>query len=398
MPNSEYVFNRQVTSTQYGLPGRAKRGWGPDTREGDLSPEELAANRTDQVVDAATHLFRDAEYYQEREVDLSNIRVPLLSGVNWGAIHLHLRGSIDGYLKASSPFKYMYFVTGRHDLPFYYDEAVEIQQSFLDACLKGDDREGWLVPGKVPAVNLCVRRGDPGYSDPEAERKIFPRRMETEWPLARTRYTDYHLGLHRTLIVDQPHDQGKGTLGWEAPGGDVRFRTKPAEEEIEITGHPMARLSVALTGRDDSHPSELDLFVTLRHYNSHGQEIFYTGAAGDAVPVVRGWLRVSLRKTVDKPGPLGEVIPERNYYSADVLEITLGQVYTVDVEIWPTSVVLLPGETLELQISSNDSDNAGVFGHDHPQDRPLEKLFGYNELHIGPEYENFLRLPIIPAK
>ena len=73
-----------------------------------------------------------------------------LSAANWGGIHLHLRGNVMGYLGVSSQFKYLRFITGRHDIPFYYDEEVAVQNSFLDAFLKGDDREGWSVPGKVP--------------------------------------------------------------------------------------------------------------------------------------------------------------------------------------------------------------------------------------------------------
>lgn len=390
----EYVYNRQVASSQYGLPGRAKRNWGPDSLEGDLTPEELAANRADQHEDAARYRFRDEDYYQERDFDLSKVTVPILSGVNWGAISLHLRGSVLGYLGASSQFKYVYFLTGRHDIPFFYDESVKLQQSFLDACLKGEDREGWLVPGKVPPVNLCIRRGNPGYSDPEAERTTFPRRMEQEWPLARTQYTNYHLHPDGSLRVDKRAENT--SVKWEAPKGDVRFKTQPAEHEIEITGHPTARLSVAARSLNGSVPSEIDLFLTLRHYDASNQEIFYTGGQGDPVPVVRGWLRVSLRKTVRSPGPLCQIMPERNYYSAEVQKVVPGEIYTVDVEIWPTSVVLLPGETLELQISGSDGENVGVFGHDHSEDRPLERLLGYNEIHLGSQHDNFLRLPIIP--
>lgn len=322
--------------------------------------------------------------------------MPLLSGVNWGAIHLHLHGSVLGYVGAKSQFKYMYTMTGRHDLPFFYDECVELQRSFLDACLKGDDRKGWLVPGKVPSVNLCIRKGNPGYGNPEEERKTFPRRMENEWPLARTQYTDYHLLPDLTMSLQKP--RVKGAIKWEAPGDSVRFRSAPLSHEVEITGHPMARLSLALSPRGQSSPSEMDVFVTLRHYDASNQEIFYTGAAGEPIPVVRGWLRVSLRKTVDNPTPLSTFMPERNYYSTDRQEVAVGTVYTVDVEIWPTSVVLMPNETLELQISSSDSENVGVFGHNHREDRVLEKLEGYNELHFDPRYENFLRLPIIPQE
>lgn len=394
------MYNRQVASSQYGLPGKAERNWGPDTLEGSLTPEELAANRADQHEDAAQYRFRDEAYYQERDFDLSKVQVPLMSAVNWGAIHLHLRGSVMGYLGASSQFKYLYFLTGRHDLPFFYDESVELQRSFLDACLKGEDREGWLVPGKVAPVNLCLRRGNPGFSNPEAERRMFPRRTEQEWPLARTKYTDYHLHSDGTLGPDKPSKEA--VTKWEAltSGSSVRFKTTPAEEEIEITGHPWARLSVGASplNKSSTQPSEIDLFLTLRHYDAANQEIFYTGAAGDAVPVVRGWQRVSLRKTVTSPGVLGAIMPERNYYSTEVQEVVPRQVYNVDVEIWPTSVVLLPGETLELQVSGTDSENSGIFQHDHPEDRPREKLLGYNEIHIGPQHENFLKLPIIPEK
>ena len=295
----------------------------------------------------------------------------------------------------SSQFKYLYFLTGRHDLPFFTDEAVALQKSFLDACLKGEDREGWLAPGKHPAVNLCVRRGNPGYNDPVMERKTFPRRMENEWPIARTRYTDYHLLPDMTMSQNKKDE--KGLIKWKVPEDGVRFRTKPSEQEVEITGHSMARLSVALEPREGSSPSEMDLFVTHRHYDTSRTEIFYTGAVGDPYPVVRGWLRVSLRKAIEnEKGPLGQIITEQAFSGADVQQVTVGEIYTVDVEIWPTSVVLLPGEVLELQLSGSDSAGVHLFEHIHPEDRALEKLKGYNEIHLGPQHENFLRIPIIP--
>ena len=377
---------------QYGLPGRKDRIGGPGNLEGDLSPEDLAANLVFLPEEALNNAFIDDSFFKSKHCNIANVQVPVLTAANWGSIHLHLRGSVAGFMGASSNFKYIYFLTGRHDLPFFTDEAVELQTSFLDACLKGDDRKGWLVPGKVPPVNLCIRRGDPGHNNAEAERKVFPRRMEYEWPLARTTYTDFHLQPDGTLSLKKC--KGEGLVKWEAPEGGVRFRTKPLDDEVEITGHSMARLSVALARRESSSPSEIDLFVTLRHYDASGAEIFYTGAVGDAVPVVRGWLRVSLRETTKDP--LNGVISQQTFSSADVQEVVVGQVYTVDVEIWPTSVVLQPQETLELQVTGSDSEGVHVFQHSHPKDRPLEKLKGYNEIHFGGQYENFLRLPIIP--
>jgi hypothetical protein len=115
-----------------------------------------------------------------------------------------------GYLRAGSKLKYLRFITGRHDLPFFYEEEVKVQQSFLDAFLKGEDNIGWSIPGKVPAVDLSLRKGDPGHNNAEAELATFPRRTENEWPIKRTTYVDYHLSS--SLILSPKEDPTAGTL------------------------------------------------------------------------------------------------------------------------------------------------------------------------------------------
>ncbi|KIH93611.1 hypothetical protein SPBR_04301 [Sporothrix brasiliensis 5110] len=188
----QFWWNRQVITNQYGRPGRQARNWGPDTLEGDLSEDELAANRRDQTLDNAAHRFRDDAYYASKEYDMADIQVPLLSVGNWGGILLHLRGNVEGYVQAGARHKFLRMITGRHDLPFYYDEEVEVQRSFLDAFLKGEDRDGWTGPtadGRTVApVSLVLRKGDVGFNDAAAER-AYARREETEWPPARTQYT-----------------------------------------------------------------------------------------------------------------------------------------------------------------------------------------------------------------
>ena len=85
-PQGQFIAfwqNRQVFSNQYGLPGKSARKWGPDTIEGDLSPEELRKNRTDQISDNANNKFTDDPYYASREYKRSDIEVPMLSVANW---------------------------------------------------------------------------------------------------------------------------------------------------------------------------------------------------------------------------------------------------------------------------------------------------------------------------
>jgi predicted acyl esterase len=371
----QFWWNRQVITNQYGRPGRKASNWGPDTIEGDLSEEELARNRKDQNDDNRANRFRDDTYYASKEYDMGDIEVPLLSVGNWGGILLHLRGNIQGYLHAGSKFKYLRMITGRHDLPFYYEEEVEVQKSFLDAFLKGEDQVGWSQEGKVAPVSLVLRKGDVGFNDAEKE-KAYPRREENEWPPARTQYTEFFLTSALGLTRNE-HALGMEStkLSYRAMGTIqdpqlLQFTTEPFETETEITGHIVAHLNVSVSpDRAGPTPSDIDLFVTLRHIGPHGREIQYTGTAGDPVPLTKGWLRVSLREVNACHLKHGTWLPHRDYTSRNVLPVIQGEIYAVDVEIWPTNVVVDKGGKLVFEVASGDTQGSGIFLHNDPVDR-----------------------------
>ncbi|KAJ5320584.1 hypothetical protein PENANT_c033G01930 [Penicillium antarcticum] len=396
----KFWWDRQVVSNQYGLGGRAARNWGPDSIEGDLPEEELVRNRQDQTVDNVSNRFRDDLYYASKEYSMSDIKVPLLSVANWGGILLHLRGNVEGYTHAGSDLKYLRFITGRHDLPFYYKEEVELQRSFLDAFLKGEDRAGW-ADGTAPKVDMVLRKGDVGHNNAEAE-KAFPRRIEQEWPIARTQYTKFHLTSNNGLITSPPKESRSTKISYQALGNLenpqlVQFTTDAFETETEITGHIVAHLNVSMSANPGSEtPQDLDLFVTLRYISPAGTEVFYTGTAGDPVPLCKGWLRVSMRQ-VDPENPKHrEYLPHRNYYSTDAKPVIPGEVYPVDVEVWPTNVVVEKGGKIVLEIGSGDTQGSGIFQHNSPEDRSVERFQGQNHIHFGLA-ENYVTLPIIPS-
>ena len=369
-----FWWNRQVVTNQYGKGGRKARNWGPDTIDGDLTEEQLTQNRNDQQIDNAKNFFRNDPYYASKEYNMDDIKVPLLTVGNWGGILLHLRGNVEGYTNAGSKFKYIRFVCGRHDLPFYYHDEVEVQRSFLDAFLKGDDRVGWSVEGKVPPVDLVLRKGDVGFNSPETE-KTFPRRTEMEWPIARTQYTPFYLTSDKELTTAKPAQTSTTKLSYRALGTLenpqlIQFSTPPMESETEITGYIVAHLNVSITPDvGGSFPTDLDLFLTLRHISPEGREVFYTGTAGDGVPLCKGWLRVSLRK-VNKEHPKHRPwMPYRDYFSSDVLPVMPGEVYPVDVEVWPTNVVVEKGGKIVFEVSSGDTQGCGTFKHTEATDR-----------------------------
>jgi predicted acyl esterase len=377
----KFWWDRQVVSNQYGKPGKAARKWGPDTIEGDLTEEELVKNRQDQNDDNANNHFRDDTYYASKEYNMEDIEVPLLTVGNWGGILLHLRGNVQGYVNAGSELKYLRFVTGRHDLPFYYKEEVEVQRSFLDAFLKGDDRVGWATKGKLPPIDLILRKGDAGFNDAEAEKK-FLRRTEMEWPIARTQYTKYYLTPSRELSATEPQVSLPKKVSYRALGTMddpqlVQFSTPPFEKETEFTGHIVAHLNVSVSPDPaGATPTDIDLFLTLRHMSPEGKEISYTGTAGDAVPLCKGWLRVSLRKVNKEHAKHREYLPHRDYFSTDVQPVLPGEIYPVDVEVWPTNVVVEKGAKIVFEVASGDTQGCGMFQHNHPVDRydyPLER-------------------------
>lgn len=375
----KFWWNRQVITNQYGRPGRAAKNWGPDTIEGNLSEEELEKNRQDQTIDNAKYRFRDEPYYASKEYDMADIQVPLLSVANWGGILLHLRGNVEGWSQAGSELKYLRFITGRHDLPFYYSEEVEVQRSFLDAFLKGEDRVGWSEKGKVPTVDLVLRKGDVGFDNAEAE-KGYKRRQESEWPIARTDYTKYYLHPSKALSTKTPTERAK--LGYKALGNLenpslMQFTTEPFEQETEITGYVTAHLNVsAAADPTGPTPSDIDLFVTLRYISPDGKEVHYTGTAGDPIPLTKGWLRVSLRKVNTQHYRHRSYLPWRDYVSTDVQPVIPGEVYGVDVEIWPTNVVVEKGAKLIFEIASGDTQGSGIFQHNDPTDRYVEPETG----------------------
>jgi predicted acyl esterase len=108
-----------------------------------------------------------------------------------------------------------------------------------------------------------------GYNNPEGE-ALYHRRKESDWPLARTRYTKSFLTPDKKLVMSEP-ETTTCKLGYRALGGisdpqSISFRTAPFQTETEITSHIVVRLNISVS-KDPygSLPSDIGLFLTLRH-------------------------------------------------------------------------------------------------------------------------------------
>lgn len=230
---------------------------------------------------------------------------------------------------------------------------------------------------------MILRKGDVGFNNPEAEKKYI-RREESAWPIPGTKYTKFHLTSENTL-ESTPSAVSSKILSYNALGSlekpqAIQFTSAPFEQDTEITGHVTAHLNVSVSpdSVSTSAEKEIDLFLTLRYISPTGKEVSYTGTAGDPVPLTKGWLRVSLRKTASEHPRNSPYQPYREYRSTDVQEVKPDTVYGVDVEIWPTNVVAEKGGRIVLEVSSGDTQGSGIFTHTSEVDRYVEIQIEWN--------------------
>ena len=187
-------------------------------------------------------------------------------------------------------------------------------------------------------------------------------------------------------------------------GNGLTFKTPPLTEPLEITGPVAAKLTLS------SSTTDADVFLILRVFDPQGKEVTFIGSNDPRTPVALGWQRASHRKLDPKKS-----LPYRPYHTHDEAQpLKPDQAVDLDVEIWPTSIVVPPGYTIGLTLRGKDYENegpplalegvkytltgVGPFLHTHPQDRPPAIFDSVNTVHFAPGKQPYVLLPVIPAK
>ena len=387
----ENWYDMQVKTVQYGAGERGKRSrvhtelvCGPET----LPESELIKNRADFGAEIASHPMDD-DYHKSRSPKWDKITTPLFSAANWGGQGLHPRGNFEGFVRAAAKQKWLEAHGIEHWTHFYTDYGREQQLRFFDRFLHGK-KDGWA---KQPKVLLQVRHID----------KFVPR-AENEWPLKRTRWTKFYLDPSAmTLTPNKP--SGPVQLKFAAMGDGLVFLTPPLAKETEITGPSALKLFVS------SSTPDADIFVVLRVFTGDLKEIVFQGAIDPHTPVAQGWLRASHRKLDKKLSK-----PYRPYHTHDQKQpLKKDQPVELDIEVWPTSIVVPAGYRVGLSVRGKDYEYGGASGgklsnfknelkgcgpflHDDPRDRPSAIFDGTTSLHFGRGKAPYLLLPVIPPK
>jgi predicted acyl esterase len=381
-------YDMQVKTVQYGLGERGARSrvtgelvCGDET----LSDAQLAANRCNFGDEILAHPLDD-DWHRARSPRWDKVTVPFLSAANWGGQGLHPRGNFEGFLCAASKQKWLEAHGLEHWTHFYTDYGRRLQLRFFDHFLKGIDNG----QDDTPPVLLQVRHVD-----------RFVERTEQAWPIPRTRWTKLHLDPSAGTLEARPPSVA-ASHAFDAMGDGITFLAPPCARETEVTGPLALRIVVSSTTTD------ADLFAVFRVFTPDLREVVFMGAIDPHTPVAQGWLRASHRAL--DPALSTEWRP---YHRHDRPEpLVPGTPVVLDIELWPTSIVVPAGHRLALTVRGRDYEwqaspgarlsnfknelkGCGPFLHDDPRDRPRSVFAGRTTLHAGPGHESWLLLPVI---
>jgi putative CocE/NonD family hydrolase len=338
------------------------------------------------------------DYWRDLSIEarLDRVRVPVLGIAGW---YDDARGNIRNFVGldtiAKHPFQRMVMDPGAHKGIDYVNgdfgphariDHRALQLRWFDHYLKGVDNG---VERELP-IDLFIM-GDNEW------------RQEREWPLTRTVYTDFY--LHSSGAANS--SDGNGTLSTIAPTtqepadtftydpGDptpylvdarelelglnedyaqvhasrtdvLAFTSEPLAEEMEITG-PMTATLYAATEATDT-----DWFMMLLNVHPDGR----------AERIQEGVARARFREGFDRPSLLE---PDT--------------VYRYDMDLWFTGIVIPPGHSLRVVVSSSlfpKYDRNLNTGGDNERD--TEYVSAHQRVLHDAAHPSHVTLPLIPRR
>jgi uncharacterized protein len=214
-----------------------------------------------------------------------------------------------------------------------------------------------------------------------------------------TRFNLTTLGTLSTQTINT------GSIEYDPASEGITFMTRPFERETEVTGPISARLFIA------SETEDADLFLVVRLFDPDDREVTFMGALDPNTPLAQGWLRASHREL----DPRLTTLYQPHHMHRRRLPLVSGETYEVQVEIWPTSIVVPAGYKLGLTVRGNDyryegeltdfaknfhyaNRGIGPFIHDDPDDRPADLFGGRVTIHVGGRTDSHLLVPVIPPR
>jgi predicted acyl esterase len=301
--------------------------------------------------------FMDADLHP---AGLDRITLPMYQGAPW-ITRFYLFATFDVWEKTGTPKKsnkLIVYPPNFPDRPYveYHDELVR----WYDYWLKGIDT-GIL---DEPPIKMFVMG-------------INKWRFEHEWPLARTKWTNFFLQPGGGLATKAPDAAQPDSFTQPAPYLDptvycLKYATEPLASDLEVTGPPVLYLEAAIDIDDTNWMADL----------------VDVDPKGNRQLVSSGYLKAAYRALdVTKSLPYQPVHPRQ-----DPVPVSPGEVVEYAIAMMPTSNVFRKGHCMELIVRNQDDLLArlGTWGAYHlPFMRTVTHHIHFSKSH--------LLLPVIPA-
>jgi predicted acyl esterase len=335
---------------------------------------QVASFSNDQVENlleaADRHPLHD-DYWSEKVADISAIEVPTYVLVGWADQGIHTKGTIEAFEELTVPDRWLDIYSGKKLNNYYSDYYHERQLAFFDTYLRGIEHD----LARWPRVRLEIRE-EAGSST----------HLTSEcWPPAESDLRTWFLDASNAQLVDQCPTEttvtGYASLG--ADGG-VDF-TLPIEHDVKLVGSASLKLWVSTDGAAD-----MDLFVSLEKIDANGRRVGFDYLSNfEDGSVALGWLRASHRALDESLSR-----PNRPWHPHTKEEpLQPGEVYPVEIEIWPSGTSFNAGDTLVVRVKGSDinvyPDN--LFASRHSSTRNV----GTHRIHCGGPYDSKLIIPVI---
>lgn len=295
-----------------------------------------------------------------------------------------------------------------------FSNSFEWLEVWYDHWLKGADNEVGHKEPFASRVRIFVMGNGDGTKDANGKlRHGGFWRDEKEWPLARTRYTNYYLqpkGLlspalppvstpsttydfdpndpvptiggnvssHDGLLLQGAYDQRGNPDVWNfsepvplsSRHDVIVFQTKPLKEDIEITGPLAVTLYASSSQPDTDFTAKLvDVYPSSSDFPAGFDLLIEDG-------IIRGRFRDSLK--VEKL-------------------MTPGQVYKFTIELYPTSNVFKKGHRIRLDISSSNFPRFDVNPNTgEPLNENRRVAVARNTIYYDRAHPSHITLPVIP--
>lgn len=313
----------------------------------------------------------DGPFYQEGKGLLKGdkVKVPSYLGIKWGR-GWTVDGTIDTYLGIEGPKKLeLQPFPPLQDRPFH--EFHDRMLQWYDHWLKGIDT-GIM---DEPPIKLFVEG-------------IKQWRYENEWPLARTKWTEFYLRPRAQLLRDpEPLDAASVPPdGFYQPPPSVtdvvhrlKWTTPAMLEDMEVTG-PAALYLHASIDTDDTN-----FIVRLFDVDPHGNKIQLT----------TGWLKASHRELDEsKSKPWCPHHPHTRS-----VPVVPGEIVQYAIRVHSMSNVFRAGHRIELEISSLESLAEAAMSAGPPENFHLPSgRATTHKIYRDRTYPSHLLLPIIPRE